>query len=367
MPKKSKNKLSENDIKIIIVGPSKTGKTSFTNKWTKWIFSDAYKETVVSEFAFKTVECNGKLYRIQIWDLSGANRNIGVARIFAEGAHGIIYVCDATNIETRKNLIERKSDIDGSCKFMDGGKMPSIVIENKSDLLEKEIIKDREEEIKKFAKENGFDGGFLVSSKCSTNLTNSMEFFISLIVEKKEKAKEMGFGVEKEPEDENILEIDGEEIEIEITQTKDDLISIKIDKNDEEKSRFYDSKGFYYYENSLLNITKDYEILSSIEDYYEFKDLFEKLEKNKKVKINYYLKQVVIQIGLMVKNLEGKDEEITFELKYNKNDEKLASSLIKEIIEIKKTISEMEKKIETKKKNDNKEKIEEQEKEINLK
>ena len=129
----------------------------------------------------------------------------------------------------------------------------------------------------------------------------------------------MGFGVEKEQEDENILEIDGEEIEIEITQTKDDLISIKIDKNDEEKSRFYDSKGYYYYENSLLNITKDYEILSSIEDYYEFKDLFEKLEKNKKVKINYYLKQVVIQIGLMVKNLEGKDEEITFELKYNKN------------------------------------------------
>lgn len=181
-----------------------------------------------------------------------------------------------------------------------------------------------------------------------------MEFFIPLIVEKREKAKAMGFGVEPEEEDENILEIDGEEIEIEVKETRDNLISLKIAKNDEKKEsrfRYYDSKGFYYYENSLNNIKKDYEILSSIEDFDEFKNLFEKLDRNKKVKINYYLKRAVIQIGLIVQNLEGEDEEITFELIYNKNnDEKLANYLIKEIIEMRKSISELEKKIEDKKK-----------------
>ena len=52
------------DLKIIVIGTSGTGKTSFVNKWTKNIFSDTYKATIVSEFGFKIFEENGKLYRI---------------------------------------------------------------------------------------------------------------------------------------------------------------------------------------------------------------------------------------------------------------------------------------------------------------
>ena len=35
------------DLKIIVIGTSGTGKTSFVNKWTKNIFSDTYKATIV--------------------------------------------------------------------------------------------------------------------------------------------------------------------------------------------------------------------------------------------------------------------------------------------------------------------------------
>ena len=41
------------DLKIIVIGTSGTGKTSFVNKWTKNIFNEAYKATIVSEFGFK--------------------------------------------------------------------------------------------------------------------------------------------------------------------------------------------------------------------------------------------------------------------------------------------------------------------------
>ena len=44
------------DLKIIVIGTSGTGKTSFVNKWTKNIFSDTYKATIVSEFGFKIFE-----------------------------------------------------------------------------------------------------------------------------------------------------------------------------------------------------------------------------------------------------------------------------------------------------------------------
>ena len=89
------------DLKIIVIGTSGTGKTSFVNKWTKNIFSDTYKATIVSEFGFKIFDDNGKLYRIQLWDLAGQDKNAMVTKIFAKDAHGCIVMSDATNTSTR--------------------------------------------------------------------------------------------------------------------------------------------------------------------------------------------------------------------------------------------------------------------------
>ena len=44
------------DLKIMVIGKSGTGKTSYVNKWTKNLFTDSYKETIVSEYGFKIVE-----------------------------------------------------------------------------------------------------------------------------------------------------------------------------------------------------------------------------------------------------------------------------------------------------------------------
>ena len=90
------------DLKIIVIGTSGTGKTSYVNKWTKNLFSDTYKATIVSEFGFKIFEEQGKLYRIQLWDLAGQDKNAMVTKIFAKDAHGCIVMADASNIETRE-------------------------------------------------------------------------------------------------------------------------------------------------------------------------------------------------------------------------------------------------------------------------
>ena len=89
------------DLKIIVIGTSGPGKTSFVNKWTKNIFSDTYKATIVSEFGFKIFEHEGKLYRIQLWDLAGQDKNAMVTKIFAKDAHGCVVMSDATNSQTR--------------------------------------------------------------------------------------------------------------------------------------------------------------------------------------------------------------------------------------------------------------------------
>ena len=59
------------DLKIIIVGNSNSGKTSFVNKWIKNEFIENYKATILSDFSSKIYEKNGKIYRIQIWDIAG--------------------------------------------------------------------------------------------------------------------------------------------------------------------------------------------------------------------------------------------------------------------------------------------------------
>ena len=90
------------DLKIIVIGASGTGKTSFVNKWTKNIFTDTYKATIVSEFGFKIFEYQEKLYRIQLWDIAGQDKDALVTKVFAKNAQGCVVMSDATNIETRE-------------------------------------------------------------------------------------------------------------------------------------------------------------------------------------------------------------------------------------------------------------------------
>ena len=90
-----------NDIKIIVIGNSGVGKTSFVNKWTKNIFNETSNSTIGSEFVYKIFENNGTIYNVQLWDIAGQDKNIMVTKYFARDSHGCIIMSDATNIEMR--------------------------------------------------------------------------------------------------------------------------------------------------------------------------------------------------------------------------------------------------------------------------
>ena len=84
------------DLKIIVVGSFGTGKTSYVNKWTKNIFQEKYKPSIVSDYGFKIFEHKGNLYRIQIWDLAGQDKSSSVSKILAKDSHGCVILSDAT-------------------------------------------------------------------------------------------------------------------------------------------------------------------------------------------------------------------------------------------------------------------------------
>ena len=85
---KENKKFFSSDLKVIVIGTSGCDKTQFVNKWTKNSFDSLYKATIVSEFGFKIFEYGQDLYRIQLWDLAGQDKNAMVTKIFAKDAKG---------------------------------------------------------------------------------------------------------------------------------------------------------------------------------------------------------------------------------------------------------------------------------------
>ena len=188
-------KTTKNDIKIIVVGNSGTGKTSFVNKWIKDTFDETYKATIVSEFSFKVVDYKDKSYKIQLWDLAGMDQNICITKIFSKDSHGCIVLSDITNEKTLTECTKWKNTVDETTKFLDGSNIPSILIRNKVDLLENDENKnneDDEEMIKDFCEKNKFLRCFKTSAKTGTNIEEAMMFLISNIVDKMDKISQSG-------------------------------------------------------------------------------------------------------------------------------------------------------------------------------
>ena len=187
------SKSTKNDIKIIVVGNSGTGKTSFVNKWIKDSFDETYKATIVSEFSYKIVEYKEKSYKIQLWDLAGMDQNICITKIFSKDSHGCIVLSDITDEKTLTECVKWKNTVDETTKFLDGTNIPAILIRNKVDLLEENNEKDDDEEmIKDFCEKNKFLKCFKTSAKTGTNIEEAMLFLISNIVDKLEKINASG-------------------------------------------------------------------------------------------------------------------------------------------------------------------------------
>ena len=185
-------KSTKNELKIIVVGTSGTGKTSFVNKWIKDSFDENYKATIVSEFSYKIIDYKDKSYKIQLWDLAGMDQNICITKIFAKDSHGCIVLSDITNEKTLNECIKWKNTVDENTKFLDGTNIPSILIRNKIDLLENEDNNDDEEQMKEFCEKNSFLGSFKTSAKTGTNIEEAMNFLIHAIIDKMEKLAESG-------------------------------------------------------------------------------------------------------------------------------------------------------------------------------
>ena len=174
-----------------------------------------------------------------------------------------------------------------------------ILVESKSDLLKRN--ENYEEEIKKFAKENGFDNGFTVSSKEGININESFEFLMNTIIERMELMLKKGINcfikennfvtLETKKLEENVKigefvckDLGEKLLVINGKWENNDLLELYI-INDEDGE-----KDKYSCEVNIKKIKKKYTILKPIKDVKDFIDILKGLKHENKIKINLYLK-----------------------------------------------------------------------------
>ena len=184
-------------IKIIIIGNSGSGKTSFCNRWIKGTFSETYRATIMTDFSEKIYNYNKKDYKISLWDLAGQDRNIHTTKILTKNALCCLVFCDITNIKSRNDTLKWKSSVEENSTFLNTNKkIPCFLIENKIDLVDEDTRKNISE-LSEFSQNNNFSGFYRASAKTGENVDSIMNSIIAYIINKLEELSKEGDKIEQ--------------------------------------------------------------------------------------------------------------------------------------------------------------------------
>ena len=175
MAKTQEQSLDEIQIKIMILGSSAVGKTSFILKYTEDTFQEVHLSTIGIDSKDKHITLDGKKYKLSIFDTTGQERYKSLAFSLIKNTDGIILIYDVTDESTFKAV----PDWIQSAREKKGENYPMILLGNKIDLEDERKIKT--EDGKKLAEKYGLDF-FEISNKTNVNIENSILTLVNKIL-----------------------------------------------------------------------------------------------------------------------------------------------------------------------------------------
>ena len=137
------------EIKVILIGETGTGKTSLINTSIGLDFKEKLEPTQSSSIVPKKMDINNKEYTINLWDTIGQEQYRSLNKIFMKGAKIVFFVYDITSKKTFEQLefwFENTKEVLGESPIL-------AIIGNKSDLYYEEEV--TEEEGEEYAKKRG--------------------------------------------------------------------------------------------------------------------------------------------------------------------------------------------------------------------
>jgi small GTP-binding protein len=125
--------------KICLVGAFATGKTSLISRYVYSIFSDSYHTTVGVKIDKKIVTYGEHQLNLIIWDLYGEDDFQKIKLSYLRGSSGYLLVVDGTRHNTWEKALELQQRVEDVL-----GKVPFVLVMNKSDLQEEWEINNLE-------------------------------------------------------------------------------------------------------------------------------------------------------------------------------------------------------------------------------
>ncbi|XP_059504322.1 ras-related protein Rab-3C isoform X1 [Stegostoma tigrinum] len=164
-------------FKLLIIGNSSVGKTSFLFRYADDSFTSAFVSTVGIDFKVKTVFRNEKRIKLQIWDTAGQERYRTITTAYYRGAMGFILMYDITNEESFNAVQDWSTQI----KTYSWDNAQVILVGNKCDMEDERIVSV--ERGKQLADQLGFEF-FETSAKDNINVKQTFERLVDIICEK---------------------------------------------------------------------------------------------------------------------------------------------------------------------------------------
>ncbi|ESO95299.1 hypothetical protein LOTGIDRAFT_117008, partial [Lottia gigantea] len=122
----------ERIFKVVFIGDSGVGKSSFIHRFCNDSFKDKFAATIGVDFQIKTVEQDGHIIALQLWDTAGQERFRSITKQYFRKADGVVVMYDITSETSFKNVRNWMISVKEGC---DEGTV-LVVVGNKTDLLD---------------------------------------------------------------------------------------------------------------------------------------------------------------------------------------------------------------------------------------
>ena len=171
--------MTDDVLKIVILGEGRVGKTSILSKYFYHKFNDGEKSTVNPAFYEKTVKYKGKNVQLKFWDTAGQEQFNAISTMYYQNAVGALLVYDVTIFET----FEKVESWVHTLQEAVGKDITFVIAGNKVDLKDKNKSQEHTSQIDAYcAKEHCKH--FYTSAKTGYNLDEVFECLINSVLSK---------------------------------------------------------------------------------------------------------------------------------------------------------------------------------------
>uniref|UniRef100_T1J1E5 Uncharacterized protein n=1 Tax=Strigamia maritima TaxID=126957 RepID=T1J1E5_STRMM len=91
-------------FKVVFIGDSGVGKSTFINRICNGTFKSTFSATIGVDFHTHRVECNGQTIVLQLWDTAGQERFRSITNQYMRKADGIVIMYDVASETSFKNI-----------------------------------------------------------------------------------------------------------------------------------------------------------------------------------------------------------------------------------------------------------------------